>query len=358
MIKPLTSLRFFFALFVFFSHTGSYLKQNFLYKSFYDKYLYEGYLGVSFFFILSGFVLAYSYKNKMEHHKITNKEFWIARVARIYPLHLITLMISIPVSLNFVLNAKIITVASVFIAHIFLLQSYIPQETFYFNFNGPSWSISDEFFFYLMFPFLINFFYSKKSIVVLFLYSMLFLVTLFFVKKELLKSLLYINPLFRLFDFILGIILFNFYVKLKNINWFGYKATICEFLVIAIFLLFFLNHDSIEQQYRYSIYYWIPMSLMILVFSFNRGFLSKILSSKTLFVFGEISFSFYMIHQLTFSYLKIIIFENWIQLNPILFISISFSITLLLSYLSFLYIEKPLNLLIKTYSKYKCILPT
>jgi len=60
MIKPLTSFRFFAALFVFLSHLS-------LFKEFeetewlFENILYEGYLGVTFFFILSGFILTFNY---------------------------------------------------------------------------------------------------------------------------------------------------------------------------------------------------------------------------------------------------------------------------------------------------------
>src|SRR5690606_40786963 len=50
----------------------------------------EGFLGVSFFFILSGFILSYNYKEKFLIGNISKKEFYISRLARVYPVHIAT----------------------------------------------------------------------------------------------------------------------------------------------------------------------------------------------------------------------------------------------------------------------------
>ena len=52
----------------------------------------EGFVGVSFFFILSGFIIAYNYQQKLVERKVSKRQFWVARIARIYPLHIATLL--------------------------------------------------------------------------------------------------------------------------------------------------------------------------------------------------------------------------------------------------------------------------
>lgn len=96
MIKPLTSLRFLFALMVFTSHLDFVKGAPSWYNWLSRNIFFEGYLGVSFFFILSGFVLSYSYKEKIIYHSISLKDFYIARFARVYPLHLLTLFLILP----------------------------------------------------------------------------------------------------------------------------------------------------------------------------------------------------------------------------------------------------------------------
>src|SRR4051812_12601392 len=98
MIKPLTSLRFIFALMVFACHLPYNKIENTVFVSLYNQFFYEGYLGVSFFFILSGFILALNYKGPIIENKLNYSDFYIGRFARIYPLHFLTLLITIPLS--------------------------------------------------------------------------------------------------------------------------------------------------------------------------------------------------------------------------------------------------------------------
>ena len=104
MIKPLTSLRFFFAFCVFLCHLY-FLRESKFFHSIFTNVLSEGFLGVGFFFILSGFILALNYKDKFRKKTISLKKFYISRFARIYPMHFITLLAAIPIS---VLKLKII----------------------------------------------------------------------------------------------------------------------------------------------------------------------------------------------------------------------------------------------------------
>ncbi len=73
MINTLTSLRFIFAMMVFGAHC--YVIDNHFDIHFFK----EGFVGVSFFFMLSGFIIAYNYQKKFSENKITKRTFWIAR---------------------------------------------------------------------------------------------------------------------------------------------------------------------------------------------------------------------------------------------------------------------------------------
>jgi peptidoglycan/LPS O-acetylase OafA/YrhL len=311
----------------------------------------EGFIGVSFFFILSGFIISYTYFEKITKGIITSKEFIIARLARIYPLHILTLLLSLPFAVKELSSRNAAEWWKVALANITLTQSFFNDEKFYFSFNELSWSVSDELFFYISFPLLV-FIYSKLKhkpiiyqiiIVIVVLQTIPVLMNVF--KNINYHRVFFIFPITRLVDFILGIMLYFLFSKIKA------KAeknsfSILEFLSVLVFVVFFSFHSSVPVVYRYSVYYWIPMSLIIVVFAFQKGILSELLSNKYLVLLGEISFGFYLFHLLILNYffginVRLLHIEN----SYLIFLSI-FTITLIVSYFSYRYYEKPLNKLI------------
>lgn len=356
MIKPLTSLRFFFAFMIFAHHLTFLSKSDLPYFRWIHEYiLKEGYIGVSFFFILSGFILAYNYRDSILNKKVSNKNFFIARIARIYPLHLLCLLIAIPLTLQ---NSAF--EFSTWIKQLFfnltLTQSFIPIKTFYFSFNSPSWSISNELFFYLLFPFLIILFsklkYYKfnKGLLTLFLFLLPLLMLV--IPPIHYKSLFYVNPFFRIFDFIIGILLFELYERIKNQQRLIHY-NILEISSVLLLVLFFVFHREFPLVLRYSVYYWLPMSLLILIFSFQKGFISNFLSNRILILLGEISFGFYMFHQLILKYFKNLNAAYFHIENEYLIISILFIVSILVSYISFIWFENPVNKYLKNVFKPK-----
>ena len=79
----------------------------------------EGFVGVSFFFMLSGFIIAYNYQKKFSENKITKRTFWVARIARIYPLHWLTLLIAVALG-NYVIASGTIDWCKHFLASLTL----------------------------------------------------------------------------------------------------------------------------------------------------------------------------------------------------------------------------------------------
>lgn len=345
MIKPLTSLRFFFAFMVFLSHLKMINPTEPFIIYLYDVFFSEGYLGVSFFFILSGFILALNYKTKIINSTCSYKDFWVARFARIYPLHFVTFLLAFP----FVFNGSTVFNFALFqktFSNIFLIQSFFTDWKIHYSFNSPSWSISDEMFFYIMFPFIITLFnrYSKikyMSIILLLIIPF----GIYFTQSDFIHRYFYVNPLFRIVDFILGILLFTLYEKRFWFKSIIKHSTLFEIGAIFVFLLSFYFHSSIPKGYRFSCYYWIPMALVILIFSYQSGKISKLLSNKLFVLLGEISFGFYLIHQLVIKYF--VYKFNWFT-NDYIEITFIFIVTLLLSYFTYNFLELPANKYIKS----------
>ena len=348
MIKPLTSLRFVFALMVFATHLF-FLKQSAseVSRTLYNSVLYEGYIGVGFFFILSGFILAYNYQEALLKGQRSIQSFYRARIARILPLHLLTFIIAIPLTYQIFIQSKSLWLSQA-VTNISLTQSFVPIKSFYFSFNGVSWSISDEMFFYLLFPalvLLIPRLTGFKSYLPLLLIASIPLLT-FVIPDSYWHSLFYINPFVRIVDFIIGIGVYNVYksfsAKKTNLNF-----EVMEVSAVLLLFVFFLFHEHIPQVARYSFYYWIPMSYLIFVFAFQKGNLSRWLSKKTFVYLGELSFGFYMFHYLVLRYFFVANAKYLNIKSDVLIILIVLAITLIISHYSYLYFEKPMNKFVK-----------
>lgn len=342
MINTLTSLRFIFALMVFLAHC-------YIIDDFFDIHFFkEGFVGVSFFFVLSGFIIAYNYQKRLSESKITKRAFWVARIARVYPLHLLTLFIAAILG-NYVIASGGIDWIEHFVASLTLTNAYIPKSDYFFSFNSPSWSLCCEQLFYICFPFLIPITENhKKLLCVFFVSAVLVVVGMYFTPENDIKGFWYVNPITRLPDFIVGMLLFQFYNHLKNKNISYYQGSIIEVLSIALFLAFYFYAAEIPKVYRYSCYYWLPVAVLLISFSLQKGILSCLLSNRFLVIGGEISYSFYLIHLLILqSYAKwqegSDLYIAWYIAVPILF-----CIIVLLSLLSYYYFEKPMNKRVKS----------
>jgi peptidoglycan/LPS O-acetylase OafA/YrhL len=110
-----------------------------------------GYIGVSFFFMLSGFILTYSHAAEYESGLGSLKRFWIARFARIYPVYLVSLLFAVAVGGYHLFHQKIHILA--FIADLVLLQTWSIRMVPFFHITA--WSLSVEVFFYFVFPFVL-----------------------------------------------------------------------------------------------------------------------------------------------------------------------------------------------------------
>lgn len=110
------------------------------------------YVDVSFFLLLSGFILAYNYSDRAQAGKLSATRFWKARFSRLYPIYLLSLLVSFGMLMqefharthfNFVLGI---------VLTLLMLQGWnVHMETFW---NTPAWTMSTEAFFYLLFPWL------------------------------------------------------------------------------------------------------------------------------------------------------------------------------------------------------------
>ncbi|MGA7523516.1 MAG: acyltransferase [Acidobacteriaceae bacterium] len=113
----------------------------------------SGYTSVSFFLLLSGFVLAYNYSDRAQKGQLKAKNFWIARISRLYPIYLVALVVSLGMLMEEWHARSHAQFAWGVILTPLMLQGWSPSlSTFW---NTPAWTMCTEAFFYLIFPLVI-----------------------------------------------------------------------------------------------------------------------------------------------------------------------------------------------------------
>ena len=111
-----------------------------------------GYASVSFFILLSGFVLAYNYAGRAQAGKLGKVRFWEARFTRLYPIYLLSLLLSWRmVPIEYSVHTHGMFWAGMALSPL-LLQGWIPPIATFLN--TPAWTMSAEAFFYILFPWL------------------------------------------------------------------------------------------------------------------------------------------------------------------------------------------------------------
>jgi peptidoglycan/LPS O-acetylase OafA/YrhL len=123
------------------------------------RFLEGGPSSVTLFFILSGFILAYSYLGAEATVRVEPRAFWAARFARVYPVYLLGLVLMTPPLVDFLARAAggltqevLWKLSSTGAAVFTLTQAWAPPVACVWN--CPGWSLSVEAFFYLLFPLL------------------------------------------------------------------------------------------------------------------------------------------------------------------------------------------------------------
>jgi peptidoglycan/LPS O-acetylase OafA/YrhL len=160
-LPMLTSLRFFAALDVVFFHLAPQCSNRFL-----RSVVNSGPEMVEFFFVLSGFILAYVYINDESAGvmAVNRVDFWKARLARILPAYFLGLLLLAPIFFYTGLVSRIVPLGTFLPGVVlvpFFLQAWWPPAALLWNM--PAWSLSVEVFFYAVFPSLIGLYAAGRG---------------------------------------------------------------------------------------------------------------------------------------------------------------------------------------------------
>ncbi|SDM58315.1 acyltransferase family protein [Pedobacter antarcticus] len=260
------------------------------------------YLMVDLFFIMSGFIMLHVYSDQFQDkiQASTLKNFLVARFARIYPLHLFSLLLLV-VIVRWITDwgnpPILLEQPSDILPNILLLHSF--GFTKIYSWNIPSWSISAEWAAYLLFP-VIAICINKKKAVSIILFAVLVLAAYYSIMYVLPRKNP-INPaipvphnLNTTFDygyirgiagFTTGILIYLAY-ELQAIRKAFSSDLISVFIILGIIVSM---HFSLNDGITVSLF-----AVLVLSFTANSGRIAKICSGKILQFLGNISYSIYL----------------------------------------------------------------
>ncbi len=348
MIKSLTGIRWYAAFAVYLAHQYhfDYFDLNERYASL-IKLL--GPSGVTLFFVLSGFVMFLNYPPG----DCNTKKFYIARIARIYPLYFIGILLCLPMEIA---AGKTSDLIGVLAAQLTMVHGFIPAWSG--RLNDVAWTLSVEAFFYLLFPLILYGSIVLKRQVTFFVVAALSFLSLtvfityhFNLNYEVAERV----PVFRLGEFVLGIAAAAV-LKRMEAGELSLRMTLTRWLKPSLFIflqclvLFLVYFELISRDIYLPITSVVCCCYIASLYVHEKwmGRESVFLTSKAAILGGEISYAFYLLHNIVLRYAANGAEKVWgvdfavIPLWMRLLLSISvFCFVVILCLLSWRYFEKP-----------------
>lgn len=282
-------------------------------------YLFGGTLGNSVFLTISGFLFAYHYRKKVQNHEIQFATFFVRRLRRLYPLHLITNGIALVID---VIKYGPSTINLTRIASILLLQAFDP-------YNAPTWFLTALFACYMLFYFIS---YNAKNDTQYLCSISLCVILAFAIQSDL--PFLNTRYCFAYLNFFIGCILAEVYpvIRKKGYTWLPHA---CLAMLACIgYLLLRYNVETIcgSVEKAFSVF----VAPMIMGVALSDSIYVKILRFKPFGFLGKISTSIYFWHWPIFYFFADVIVGGPIsKMQYLIYVALLF----VCSMLSFRYIE-------------------
>lgn len=287
-----------------------------LHNFFLAGFLRQGYIGVPFFMLLSGFILAWNYDRvfAVSVRGVDVCKFIAARIARLYPVFAVVLIVNF---VKILLNSDV-TVWKEVIPNLILNLSMLSGILFIdiTRYLGVSWSVSVEMVFYAMFPFIMWILYrlvrpTPMKLLGIVIGAWLLQIMTGWLVHDHGESVdfLYFSYEGRLVEFIAGTCLGLLFVqramarnehavepKITHLKRFAF--TFAETAALGTVAATYVISRHIPIAYSKLGLYLPCMAIVVMVFAFGSGWLSWLLSSSICVWLGESSYSLYLWHNL------------------------------------------------------------
>jgi peptidoglycan/LPS O-acetylase OafA/YrhL len=366
-LNVLTSLRFFAAALVVLFHvqvSGTVVAGPWWYRNFAGI----GFIGVNCFFVLSGFILVYTYAGK----PVSAWRFWQARFARVYPAYLFSLLVTAPLFFYVmrVLHLPLFAwseqhLPAAVVLTLGLLQAWVPQAAL--TWNPVCWSLSAEAFFYLVFPGLLpwgarlNTGGLVAGLTGCALFSLSLSVLYIVLHPDgadmidspandlFWKNVLSFNPALRLPEFLTGVLAGYLFIEGKVTRRWGGRLVAAGLLVLVVLVLF---ADRIPKPLVSAGFLSPAFAAVIFGLALRPRWVTA-LEGRWLVLLGEASYSLYLLHSNVIS-VAFNVFPNW----PVsLRLTFALLACLLAALLCYSLIEQPARRLLRPASRGRPQLP-
>jgi peptidoglycan/LPS O-acetylase OafA/YrhL len=286
----------------------------------------NAWLFVDFFFVLSGFVIAHAYGEKLSQGPEI-RSFVIRRFARLWPLHVTIQGALVAIEFSHLAISHLYPIAGDYVAftqgrsptailtNIFLVQSLGLHS--YETWNGPAWSISVEFFTYLLFAAVCA--AAPKRSLRLLLSLVLALVGAFILARYSdfgMRETFHWSLARCVFGFFLGTLTYEAWRRGASNVVGGTGGEIVAIVLVLLFVTYVPGHAALE-------YLATPLfCIVVLTFAADRGLVSRALATRVPAALGRWSYSIYMVHTLVlvmaFSSVRVvetILDRHWLVLS-------------------------------------------
>ncbi len=344
MLTPLTGVRAVAAIGVLIGHFSPYLILLLPFIEPYSRVAGFGYLGVDLFFVLSGFILTHNYVHEFKrYHAGDHARFLWLRLARVYPVHLFTLLVLVAgivvgKLMHQSFNKPEWLTPLQFVENLLLVNAWTPGG--HPSWNVPAWSISAEWLAYLCFPFITLFVVRVKNATAAWAgYVAIF---------ALMFGLYHYQPFFDsifgkdsppiriLCEFIAGCMLYRVYQFkwCENVAW---SAVAIVAFGAAVAMTFFVEVPSLAPA---------PLlGLLVLALARVRGPIAWFFGSRVMIFLGEASYALYMTHEVTrmfmFKFLKPDKFAHAGMGTRVGVICVWFAVVFAIAIGTYLFVETP-----------------
>jgi peptidoglycan/LPS O-acetylase OafA/YrhL len=295
------------------------------------------------------------------------RRFWLLRFTRLWPAHVLTFVLVVLLLPDSDWTSPVGGQIAITVANLALLHAWIPLPAVYFSYNVVSWSISTEFAFYLLFPWLARDWRSswawKVGGAALLTGGLIVLSNALSLSARpddpgvTAVGLLYPSPIARLFEFTVGMLLATVYPRVDaTLARRPRAATALEFVVIGLLAFDLMsNRDWLAGMDRVpwigpAGVWWLAhggaalpaVASVVLVAGCGRGLLSRVLAQPVGVLLGEISYSVYLLHSVLFRFYGVRLGAHD-PFAPGLSYGLAWVVLLLLSYALWRWVETPVR---------------